>query len=98
MACAANQTLRNVQEIDDYCLFAKHLLRNIDEENVEVIDIFRGIVGDVYRESNLTQRPLYINGLQDIGQVYLNEVKESMYRMIIELFYMNLHKQRSSEI
>ena len=86
-SCAANQTVRNIEEADDHCLFTKHLLRNIDEENVEITDIFQGIVGDVYRESNLAQKPLSINGLQDIEPVYLNEVEESTYMMIIKLFF-----------
>ena len=82
-ACAANQTLHGVKDTSQNSLFAKHLLRNIAEENVNAIDVFRSIVCDVYRESNLIQRPLSINGLLKSKEVYLNHVMHSMYRIII---------------
>ncbi len=82
-ACAANQTVRGVGDTGRNGLFAKHLLENIGEENVNIIDVFRGIVCDVYREGNLAQRPLSINGLSGPRQIYLNQVIQSMYRVII---------------
>lgn len=83
LACAVNQTVSVIRNTDRNCLFAKHLLNNITEENVNIIDIFRSITCDVYRESNLLQRPLSINGLQDPKQVYLRKVIRSMYRAIV---------------
>jgi len=97
-ACDTNQTVSGVGDTGGNSLFAKHLLINIPEENVDVIDVFRGIVCDVYRESNLAQKPLSMNGLQGIGKVYLNKVEQRMYRMIIELSHINPHKLRSIEI
>jgi hypothetical protein len=97
-ACAANQTAIGAGDTGRNCLFAKHLLNNIGEENVNIIDVFRGIVGDVYRESNLVQRPLSINGLPELTQVYLNQVMQSMYKVIIELSHSNHDSLRSHGI
>ena len=93
-ACAANQTVSNVGDTERNCLFAKHLIRNITEENVNVCDVFRGIIADVYRESNLAQRPLSMNGLQDIEQVYLKKVVRSMYHSNLEVTYVCFHMKR----
>jgi hypothetical protein len=64
-ACDANQTAN-----DD--LFIKHLLKNIAQENVDIIDLFGRIADDVYRESNTRQRPLSMIGVHEHKQVYLN--------------------------
>jgi hypothetical protein len=66
-ACAANKTVNN-------SLFGKHLLRKIARRNTDVSVVFEEISNEVYQESNFMQQPLSINGLQDVEQVYLNEV------------------------
>jgi hypothetical protein len=66
-SCAVNQTVRNN-------LFAKHLLRNIAQQNVDISDVFHDIARNVYRESNKRQRPFFMNGLYQHRKVYLNEL------------------------
>ena len=56
-------------------LFTKHLLKNITEENVNIVDVFQRIVDGVYEASNQTQRPLYINGLKQYENIFLNYVR-----------------------
>ena len=70
-ACA-----ENVVVSDD--LFTKHLLKNITEENVNIVDVFRGIVDDVCEARNQTQRPLCINGLKQCEDIFLNYVPLSI--------------------
>ena len=64
-ACNANQTVTND-------LFARHLLKNITEENMDVTDLFGHITDSVYHGSNKRQRPFSTNGLHLHKEVYLN--------------------------
>ncbi|CAF1684801.1 unnamed protein product, partial [Adineta ricciae] len=66
-SCDKNQVASNN-------LFTKHLLKNLAEENVQVVDIFQRIVHDVYDETHQKQRPLSINGLKQDHQIFLNYV------------------------
>ncbi|CAF3536292.1 unnamed protein product [Rotaria socialis] len=75
-ACVANQTVDDSGERDRNCLFTKHLLDNIGRKNVDVADIFLDISKNVYHESNRSQKPLSMNGLDRYGRVFLNEVIE----------------------
>ncbi|CAM4930550.1 unnamed protein product [Rotaria socialis] len=75
-ACDANQTVDDSGERDRNCLFTKHLLDNIGRKNVDVADIFLDISKNVYHESNRSQKPLSMNGLDRYGRVFLNEVIE----------------------
>ncbi len=72
--CGANQTLTGIPAPDHKNLFTKHLLKNIDQENTDIMDVFRRIKDDVYRESNKKRRASIINGLHEHEQVHLNEV------------------------
>ena len=94
-SCAAKQTARSVVHSSCDGLFMKHLLRNIAKENVNIIDVFRTIVCDVYRESNLEQRPVFINGLPERQRICLNEVSRSMYRMIRNFFVLPIRLSRN---
>ncbi|UJR12099.1 hypothetical protein I4U23_016277 [Adineta vaga] len=66
-ACAANETSHDN-------LFTKHLLKNIAQENINIVNVFQRISDDVYKESDKGQRPLSINGLGQHGEIYLNQV------------------------
>ncbi|UJR08049.1 hypothetical protein I4U23_012326 [Adineta vaga] len=63
-----------INEIDRNHLFSKHLLKNIKQENIHIVDLFERIAYDVSQESNRRQRPLIMNGLQQTRDIYLNYV------------------------
>lgn len=67
-ACSAKET------VDDD-LFFKHLLRNLNRENVPISTVFQDIAEDVYDERGSEQK-LYQDGLSNVNSVYLNEVKQ----------------------
>jgi hypothetical protein len=73
-ACDSDQTVNGILETDRNSLFTKHLLKNITKKNVDVTEIFRCISDDVYRESNQKQKPLSMNGLHQLREIYLNAV------------------------
>ncbi|CAF3297867.1 unnamed protein product [Rotaria sp. Silwood2] len=70
-ACSVDET------IDDD-LFFKHLLRNIDRQNIHVTDRFRDIIEDVYHRRRRKQRPFFQDGLSDANPVYLNQVEKEI--------------------
>jgi hypothetical protein len=78
-SCAANETA-------DDDLFIKHLLENIAEKNVGVTDIFRRIADNVCLERYKRHRPLCIDGLSKYGDICLNQVTNSTYRMKMKFF------------
>jgi len=78
-ACAANQTISNRRGENSDNLFAKHLLRNIAQEDTCITDIFQQIVNGVLKESNNKQQPLSMNELQQHHQVCLYEVPDGTY-------------------
>jgi hypothetical protein len=86
-ACAANQTISNRRGENDDNLFAKHLLRNIAQEDTCITDIFQQIVNGVLKESNKKQQPLSMNDLQQHHQVCLYEVPDGTYSR--KLFFFN---------
>ncbi|CAF1105336.1 unnamed protein product [Adineta ricciae] len=71
-ACGTNESTRNN-------LFTKHLLNNVQEENVSIRDLFRQITKDVEKESNNKQRPLVLNGLRRHDDICLNEVERQKW-------------------
>jgi hypothetical protein len=84
LACAPNQTVIDVIEIDRNCLFAKHLLGHISSKNVDVTEVFRRISDNVYEEARCQQKPLSRNGLTCFGKVYLNKVLSGTYQRKIQ--------------
>lgn len=72
-SCAANKTTN-----DD--LFAKHLLANI-HQHADVTDIFRYVSNRVTLLRRQEQQPLFLNGLTQYGDVYLNYVSDCTYRI-----------------
>ncbi|CAF1101778.1 unnamed protein product [Adineta steineri] len=72
--CAADQMASDNYRINDNNLYGKHLLKNIAQENVDIIDVFQRIMVDVSQESNKSQQPLSMNGLNQHQPVYLNQV------------------------
>ena len=75
-SCDANSTIDGDARTNHTNLFTKHLLKHIDQKNIDVRDVFRSIVDGVYQESNRRQRPLTMDGLSRTQQVYLNYVFE----------------------
>ena len=73
-ACTTDEKTSAVPQTTRHCLFAKHLLENVTRENVDINSILQDVAKNVYRESNRTQSPVSMNGLNHHPQVYLNEV------------------------
>jgi hypothetical protein len=67
-ACSANET------VDDD-LFIKHLLRNIERENVPVTKIFQDIREDISHKRHSKQLPFFEDGLTTADLICLNQVK-----------------------
>jgi hypothetical protein len=93
-ACAADQTASGVGDTGRNCLFAKHLLSNITEKNVDIAEVFRRISDSVCQKSKHEQQPLSMNGLNKYNTVYLNEVTSGMYKGKFKEFYSFFRKIR----
>ena len=55
-------------------LYFKHLLKNIAQENVELVDALRRVEKDVAQESNKKQQPLSMDNLDKNRSICLNPV------------------------
>ncbi|CAF1252410.1 unnamed protein product [Adineta ricciae] len=70
-ACGAGKIVSNNRKKNQDNLFAEHLLKNIDREDVPIIDMFQEITENVTQESRGKQQPFSMNGLHQYDQVCL---------------------------
>ena len=89
-ACGANRTASDGLETDRNGLFTKHLLTHVTDPNEDIMQIFQSVAGDVYSESNGTQKPLSVNGLIKRGRIHLNRSIEDIPSKTHEKDRMNL--------
>ena len=73
-ACTTDGKTSDIPQAARHCLFAQHLLENVARENADINSILQDVAKNVYQESNRTQSPLSMNGLNQHPEVYLNEV------------------------
>ena len=77
-ACGANQTV-------DTNLFTKYFWENINQENVDITEIFQQIADDVRRTSGGTQRPLCMNKLPPDEHIFLNQIVSGTFRLTTKI-------------
>jgi hypothetical protein len=67
-ACPVNETA-------DDDLFFKHLIRNIDRQNIPIAKVFYDIAENVHQQRHGTRKPFHPAELQNDISVYLNLVE-----------------------
>ena len=72
-ACSPYQTASDGSYHDRNGLFAKHLLKHIGKPNKDVTHLFRTVTNGVCIESKQNQKPVRLDGLTQLGKIYLND-------------------------
>ena len=85
-ACVFNETVIDASDTTHHSLFTKHLLENINKENIHVMNVFSQIADNVYTARHQNHKPSSINGLPNNWEIRLNDVIPGMSCFYIFLF------------